>query len=166
MDLSVTLTALQAWIFLPVALPICLWAVYSDVTEYKIKNIAVAALFAGFVILGPFALEWSEYFWRFAHLAVVLAIGFGMWMIGGIGAGDVKIAAVIALFVALPDVPTVLMIWVVAMILMTVLYSRRLVQVVQAEGVKAGRKMEVPFGIALAPTLIVYLVLGVVAGGA
>jgi prepilin peptidase CpaA len=57
MNLAVTLTTAQAWIFLPLALPIALWACYTDVTEFKIKNVTVLALLAGFVVLGPFALE-------------------------------------------------------------------------------------------------------------
>jgi prepilin peptidase CpaA len=56
MNLEVTLTAAQAWIFLPLALPIALWACYTDITEFKIKNVTVLALLAGFIVLGPFAL--------------------------------------------------------------------------------------------------------------
>ncbi|MEM1273070.1 MAG: prepilin peptidase [Pseudomonadota bacterium] len=166
MNIPVTITATQAWIFLPLALPICIWAIYSDVREFKIRNYAVLALIAGFVVLGPFALDWAEYFWRFAHFAVVFAIGYGLWAFTGLGAGDAKIAAAISLFVALPDVTSVLLIWLVAMIVMALLYSRRAVQVAQTDGVRAARKMEVPFGIALAPTLIAYLVLGIAQGGA
>ena len=65
MNLEVTLTAMQAWIFLPLALPIALWACYTDITEFKIKNVTVLALLAGFIVLGPFAMGWDEYAWRF-----------------------------------------------------------------------------------------------------
>ena len=75
MNLEVTLTAMQAWIFLPLALPIALWACYTDITEFKIKNVTVLALLAGFIVLGPFAMGWDEYAWRFAHFGVVLAVG-------------------------------------------------------------------------------------------
>ena len=166
MTLDLTITALQAWIFLPAALPICAWAVYTDVKEFKIKNTAVLALLAAFVILGPFALEFSEYLWRYAHFAVVLGIAFGLYALTGLGAGDAKIMAAFAPFVALPDVLAVIMIWWVCAIAMAIGLSRRAVQVAQADGFKAARKMKVPFGIALAPTLVIYLVLGIIQGAA
>jgi hypothetical protein len=103
MNLEVTLTAAQAWIFLPLALPIALWACYTDITEFKIKNVTVLALLAGFIVLGPFALGWGEYAWRFAHFGVVLAIGFVLSAVMGIGAGDAKFAAAMAPFIALSD---------------------------------------------------------------
>jgi hypothetical protein len=86
MNLEVTLSAMQGWIFLPLALPIALWACYTDITEFKIKNVTVLALLAGFILLGPFALGWGEYAWRFAHFGVVLAIGFVLSAVMGIGA--------------------------------------------------------------------------------
>ncbi len=165
MNFAVSLTATQAWFFLPLALPICLWAIYTDVREFRISNYAVLALIAAFLVIGPFALGFGDYLWRFSHFAIVLVIGFGLWALTNLGAGDAKIAAAIALYVAPQDVMVVLMIWLFAMIAMMLLYSRRAVQVAQADGLNAARKMAVPFGIALAPTLVIYLILGITHGG-
>lgn len=162
---DLALTAQQAMIFLLVALPVCVWAVYSDVKEFKIKNTAVLTLLVGFVVLGPFALDFSDYLWRYSHFAVVIAVGFGLWVLGGIGAGDVKLAAAFAPYIAAQDVGSVFFIWLLAMVAMALGYSRRAYKVAQADGLVAARKMPIPFGIALAPTLIIYLVLGLIHGG-
>ena len=165
MSFDLALTATQAWFFLPLALPICLWAVYTDVKEFKISNYAVLALIAAFLVMGPFALGFSEFLWRLPHFVVVLVIGFGLYALTNLGAGDAKIAAAMAPYVALQDVTAFFMIWIFAMIGMLILVSRRAVQVASADGMRAARKMKVPFGIALAPTLVIYLVLGITQGG-
>jgi hypothetical protein len=110
MNLEVTLSAAQAWIFLPLALPIALWACYTDITEFKIKNVTVLALLGGFVVLGPIALGFEEYAWRFTHFGVVLLVGFILSAVMGIGAGDAKFAAAMAPFIALSDAGTVLVV--------------------------------------------------------
>ena len=168
MNLDLSITALQAWIFLPAAVPICLWAVYTDMREFRISNYAVLALMVAFVVLGPIALELNEFLWRGTHFATVLAIGFVLWSIGGIiGAGDVKIAAAMALYFSLPDTVVVLMIWLICILGMLTLHSvPRLIPLMQNVGIWQSRKMPVPFGIALAPTLIIYLILGIIQGAA
>jgi prepilin peptidase CpaA len=137
MNLAVTLTAAQAWIFLPLALPIALWACYTDITEFKIKNVTVLALLAGFIVLGPFALGWGEYAWRFAHFGVVLAIGFVLSAVMGIGAGDAKFAAAMAPFIALADVGTVLIVWTMVTLTTVVLYAiRKFIPMVANVGIR------------------------------
>ena len=165
MNFAVALSSLEAWVFLPVALPICVWAVYSDITQYKIRNEAVLGLIIGFLVLGPFAMELSDYFWRFANFGIVLGVGFVLWQVSGLGAGDAKLAAAIALYINTADSGPVLMIWLTAMVAMLLLYSRSFVRVARNDGVDAARKMELPFGIALAPTLVIYLILGLSQGG-
>lgn len=165
MSFEVSLTAAQAWFFLPLALPMCIWAIYTDVKEFRISNYAVLGLIVAFLVIGPFAMPFGDYLWQFANFGIVLVIGFALWALTGLGAGDAKIAAAIALYVMPGDVMSVLLIWLVAMVGMMILYSRRAVEVAQADGLRAARKMAVPFGIALAPTLVIYLVLGITHGG-
>ena len=65
----------------------------------KIPNKAVLSLMVVFVIIGLIALPLAEMPWRLLQFVVVLAIGFGLNMIGSIGAGDAKFAAAMAPFV-------------------------------------------------------------------
>jgi prepilin peptidase CpaA len=167
MNLEVTLTAAQAWIFLPLALPIALWACYTDITEFKIKNVTVLALLGGFVVLGPIALGFEEYAWRFTHFGVVLLVGFILSAVMGIGAGDAKFAAAMAPFIALSDAGTVLVVWTMVTLATVLLYAvPRFIPMVAHVGIRRASKMPFPFGIALAPTLVIYLVLGITQGGA
>jgi prepilin peptidase CpaA len=50
-----------AWWFLIVAVPVGLWVAYTDLSRMKITNAAVLALFAGYVVLGLFALPREAY---------------------------------------------------------------------------------------------------------
>jgi prepilin peptidase CpaA len=166
MTFAVSLTAHQALIFLPFVLPICLWAMVTDLKHMIIKNYAVLALMAGFVVLGPFAfLTWEAYFWRYAHFAVVLGIGFTLWVSGiGFGAGDAKFAAAIAPFVAADDWAIFLVILsgtgVVGLILHRI--AKRMPVIVNATpGWRSWEeKKTFPWGVALATALLFYLTLG------
>lgn len=102
---QLALTGAQALWFAPLSVPICLWAAFSDLSSLRIPNVLVLALLAVFAVTGLFALDFVDYLWRYAHFAVVLAIGFVLWALPGFGfgAGDAKFAAAIAPFVALQD---------------------------------------------------------------
>lgn len=171
MNFDVALTASQAWIFLPLALPIALWAIYTDLSELKIKNICVLALFAGFVVLGPFALPFEEYAWRYAHLVVVLAVGFVLSSVGVLGAGDAKFSAAMAPFIAVSDAAMVLLIVTTSAFAFMIVHqvARRIPGVVAATpnwaswdtGRKSLRKQAFPYGVGISTGLIVYMVLGI-----
>ncbi|MBF9043267.1 hypothetical protein HKCCE4037_08015 [Rhodobacterales bacterium HKCCE4037] len=171
MSFDVALTASQAWIFLPICLPIALWAIYTDLTELKIKNVAVLALFAGFVVLGLFALPLPEYAWRFSHMAVVLLIGFVLSSLGVLGAGDAKFAAAMAPFVALPDAGLVLLIVTMSAFAFMIVHqvAKRIPAVVAATpnwaswdtGRRSIRKQAFPYGVGISTGLIVYMILGI-----
>ena len=93
------ITAWSAIWFLPFALPISIWVAWNDMKFMKIPNKAVLSLMVVFVIIGLIALPLAEMPWRLLQFVVVLAIGFGLNMIGSIGAGDAKFAAAMAPFV-------------------------------------------------------------------
>ncbi|MEM9319404.1 MAG: hypothetical protein AAGA70_10410 [Pseudomonadota bacterium] len=166
MSFAVELTSLEAWIFLPLIVPVGLWAIATDLKFMAIRNLAVLALLAGFAILGPFALPFDAYLWRYAHFAVVLAIGFLLWSFPGIGfgAGDAKFAAAIAPFVALGDWSLFLLILSGTSILGVILHrvAKRMPVVVNATPgwVSWEDGKAFPFGVSLASALILYIVLG------
>ncbi|MEJ6391519.1 A24 family peptidase [Gymnodinialimonas ulvae] len=171
MNFDVALTASQAWIFLPICLPIALWAIYTDLTELKIKNVAVTALFAGFIVLGLFALPLPEYAWRFSHFGVVLLIGFVLSAIGILGAGDAKFAAAMAPFIALPDAMLVLAIITMSAFAFMIVHqiAKRIPAVTAATpgwaswdtGRRSIGKQAFPYGIGISTGLIVYMILGI-----
>lgn len=171
MTFAVSLTAQQALIFLPFVLPICLWAMVTDLKHMVIKNYAVLALMAGFVVLGLFAFPtWGEYFWRYANFAAVLGIGFLLWIFPGIGfgAGDAKFAAAIAPFVAVGDWAVFLMILSATSIIGVILHrlAKRVPVIVNAtpEWQSWQEDQAFPWGVSLASALILYLTLGFTGG--
>ena len=102
----------QAMWFLIPSIPICLYVIYTDLSEMRIPNTMVLALLLVFAVFGYMALPLDEYLWRYSHFAVMLAIGYLLSTFVGIGAGDAKFAAAMAPFVALGDWPIVALLYV------------------------------------------------------
>lgn len=157
-------TPLQGLVFGLLTLPICVWVAYTDLSQMKIKNEAVLAMFAVFLLAGIFVITpFTDYLWRFAHIAVILAIGFVMNMIGGVGAGDAKFAAAMAPFIALADWSEVLIIFCVLLIITWV--GHRVIRNITAIRNLApnwkswSEKKDFPMGVTLAATQITYLAL-------
>lgn len=148
-----------AWLLVP-ALPICLWAAWSDLARMKIPNLAVLALLAGFAVAGPFVLPLPDYGWRWLHAGVMLVVGVVLNAAGAMGAGDAKFIAAAAPYVALGDLPTVLYLLALLAVLSFVLH--RLVRASPLrraaphwQSWEAGNRF--PFGLPLAATLVTYL---------
>lgn len=148
--------------FLPLALPICLYIVWTDLKFMRIPNAAVVALFVVFVLVGPFVLDLGTYGWRFAHVTVVLTIGFVLNLVAGLGAGDAKFAAAMAAFVPLTD--ATLVIYLFSALLLSAFATHRILRRVPAirratpDWISWNRR-DFPMGIALGPTLAIYLAL-------
>lgn len=85
-----------ALVLLIPALPIALWALWSDLKFMKIPNRAVLALAFAFLVLGPFLLPLSAYGLALGLGAGVLVAGFLLSTAGLLGAGDAKFAAAMA----------------------------------------------------------------------
>lgn len=150
--------------FLPFVLPIAIWVAWSDMARMKIPNKSVIALIAVFAVIGLIALPFSEYLWRWTHFAVVLAIGFLLNMVRLVGAGDAKFAAAMAPFIPLSDAYPFMFVLAVAIILAFILH-----RVARASPLRervphwdSWTRREFPMGLALAPSLLVYLIFGAV----
>ena len=151
-----------AW-FLPFVVPITIWVSWSDMATMKIPNKAVLALMAVFVVIGLFALEFTEYLWRYLHWLVIFALGFVAASIGMMGAGDAKYAAAMAPFVALSDVSVFLILLAGTIIAAFVLH--RLARRTPAIRNRfpdwvSWTDRAFPMGFALAPALMFYLLIG------
>ena len=165
MDLAQSAGA-AVWLLLG-ALPISAWVVWTDLSTMKIPNKAVLALMGVFAVVGALTLPLGTWAWAWAQFAVVLAVGFVLSMTGGFGAGDAKFAAAMAPFVALGDLGLFMLI-LSALAVVTFLVHRLARQVPAVRAATPGwaswERREFPFGIALAPSLIVYLALAAMFG--
>lgn len=158
------LTVRAALWFAPFVVPICLYVCFTDMRMMKIKNHAVYALFAVFVVIGLIALPLDAYLWRYLHLVVVLVIGLVLNGAGAVGAGDVKFAAAAAPFVALGDLRLLLALFTANLLAAFVAHRigkytplRRLAP--EWQSWQSGAKF--PMGLALGGTLTIYLLLGI-----
>ena len=153
-----------AW-FLPFVLPIAIWVAWSDMASMKIPNKAVLAQLIVFAIIGLIALPFVDYLWRYAHFAVVLVITFVLSSLGTMGAGDAKYMAAMAPFIDRADFMPFMFLLCATVIASFVLHR-------MAKG-SFGPKMfpdweswtrrEFPMGFALAPALMFYMIIALVA---
>ncbi|MFZ7092952.1 prepilin peptidase [Primorskyibacter sp. 2E233] len=172
--------AIQAALFAPFVVPICILTFYVDMRTKKISNLTVWALFLTFVVIGLLTMPFVEFAWRFAHYAVVFAYGLVLWFFRQIGAGDVKFAAVLALFINAGDIRLMLLIAAAAMAAatITVLITRwtplhRLApdwrtwagsSVDDETSVGKGQRFTIPMGTGFALMLSTYLIMGIFFG--
>ena len=161
--------ALAAAWFLPFVLPIAIWVSWSDMKFMRIPNIAVLALTAVFLVIGPLALPLPDYGWRWVNLAVILTLGFLFTIAGLIGAGDAKFAAAMAPFVAAGDLRLFLALFAAA--LLGAFAAHRLMRAVPAfraatRDWASWTNAKFPMGLALAGALVLYLIAALAYGAA
>lgn len=89
---------LEALIF--VVFPFCMvFAALSDMLSMSIANRVSLLLVAVFAVVAPLTgMDWAAYGWHFAAGALVLAITFGMFALGGMGGGDAKLMSATAVW--------------------------------------------------------------------
>ena len=171
---DLAITPLQATIFGVLTLPVTVWVIYTDVTEMKIRNLAVLAMLGIFAVAGLFLMPLGEYGWRWAQFGIVLVIGYVCSALIGFGAGDMKYLAAVAPFVPAADGSPVAMLFVIWSVILLVLFvSARRSAALRAsapgwiwlndDADGKVRKLKTPFGVALAPTVSTYFFLGAIA---
>lgn len=129
----------------------------------RITNPTVLALAAVFVVIGPIALPLETYLWHLLAMAAALVVGIFLNGAGVMGAGDAKFIAAGVPFVALGDLR----------LMMALLMATILAAAATHRGVKYSpiRKLapdwtsweqskKFPMGLALGPSLAIYLILG------
>lgn len=160
--MSFSVPAFDALIFFVACLPICLYVMYTDLSEMRIPNTMVLAMLALFIVVGPFLLPIDEYLWRFSHFAIVLVVGYLLHVIAGIGAGDVKFAAAMAPFFAASDWATALLLYAIFSVAGLILHkiARRITPIKKAAAGWMSFDEEqghFPLGISLAAMHLFYL---------
>lgn len=144
-------------------LPICFYVAFTDLAHMKITNKAVLALGAVYVVVGPVALHSLDlYFWGFVHFAVMLAIGMVLNAIGAMGAGDSKFIAFAAPYVMVSDLMMLGILFAAVMLAAVATHrgarATRL-RALAPHWVSWERGKRFPMGLALGPTLALYLCL-------
>ncbi len=156
------ITPTGALILLVPVVPIAVWASLSDMKRLKIPNKAVLAMAAVWPLLGWLAVPtWTAWFWGFAIMAIVLVLGYLLYLTGTYGAGDAKYSAAFApMFVGAPVGWLLLLI---AACMIGALVGHRILG-----GIPAVRRLTpdwetwgkrlFPFGLALSMIVVFYLV--------
>ena len=73
--MTLELSARAALWFLPFALPLCAYTIYTDLAFMRITNVTVIALAAVFVLIGPIALPFDSYLWHLLAMARTEGLG-------------------------------------------------------------------------------------------
>jgi prepilin peptidase CpaA len=158
-----SITVYAALWFLPFVVPLCLYAAYTDMASMRITNPTVLALAAVFVVIGPIALPFETYLWHLLAMAVALVVGIILNAAGVMGAGDAKFIAAAVPFVALGDLRLML-----ALLMATILAAAATHRGAKYTPIRKmvphwtswDQSKKFPMGLALGPTLAIYLILG------
>lgn len=162
------ISAFAALWFMPFVVPICFYVAYTDLAFMKITNKAVLALGAVYIFVGPFVLpDLIHYAWGFAAFVVVLLIGMVLNAAGTMGAGDAKFLAFAAPFVAPAD--TILVLVALGAVTLAAVITHRTVRASKLRAIAPDweswhQDKRFPLGLALGPTLALYLCLGALNG--
>lgn len=158
------ITAAEALWFLPFVAPICFYVAWTDMKMMKITNQSVGVLFMVFVVIGPLALPFDTYLWRYLHMVIVLLAGMVLNAGGLVGAGDAKFAAAAAPLIAIGDVMQLAIIFAATLLAAWVTHRiakhsplRRLVPNWESWS----KSRDFPMGLALGPALVAYLLFAI-----
>lgn len=152
--------------FLPFCLPVAIWVAWSDMKSMKIPNKAVLTMAAIWAGVGLLAFPLAQYGWGWAVLAMVLLAGFVLSGLGLVGAGDAKFAAAMAPVFSTGDILFVIAVFCAC--LLGAFAVHRLARAVPAvrratAGWESWGHKDFPMGLALAGTLIFYLLAPILA---
>jgi prepilin peptidase CpaA len=143
-----------------VIFPFCMiYSAVSDMLSMTIPNRVPLVLVAAFALIAPLAgMEWAEIGWHFAAGALVLAVTFGLFALGGMGGGDAKLLSATAVWMGLGMVLVEYLVYATLagglLTLAIVLYRKSPLSTVTGHLAilrnLADEKLGVPYGVALA----------------
>lgn len=163
--MDIALPAVAAWWYLPVVIPLSLWAMWSDLTTMKIPNRITDALVLAFVPLGLMALPWQDFLWQLTHPAVMLALAVVLHAARIYGGGDLKFIVAASPYVMRPDLPLVAVLLALALLVglgVHRLVLRPLLRRRFPDWASWSATGRYPVALSLGPTLIVYLALAAI----
>ena len=141
--------------------PLMIYVMWSDLKSLRIPNWAVLAVLGVYVVTGLWGLPLETFLWRLGYAAAFLVVGFTIFALAGgkVGAGDMKLIAVLIPFVSASDVLFVLFVYTV--VTLVGLAIHRFVRV-RLRGRKTGwlaidQAIYYPVGLVLGLTTLIYL---------
>lgn len=157
--------------FLAGALPVCAWAAYSDLSRMRIPNLSVLLLAGVYATVGLALLPldgWSlaDWGWRWAQLVAVLALGMILNAGRLLGAGDAKLLAAAAPFVAPSDWRPLLSVALVSLLGCWLLHRLAMVaggRRLAPDWVSWSAGKRFPMGVPIGAALVAYLALAAAA---
>ena len=140
-------------------------AMLSDIFTMKISNYNVLVLIISFFVFAPITgMGWSTIGSHVSIALLVLAAGFGLFAIGGFGAGDVKMATGIALWLGFAGTGQFLLTMAIfgGLLALALVAIRRVplpetVLSVEWIGRLYNRKTGIPYGLAMGPAALFVL---------
>ncbi|AMY70764.1 prepilin peptidase [Frigidibacter mobilis] len=150
-----------ALVFLVLVTPVALYVCWTDLKFMKIRNGTGLLLLLIFAVAGLAVLPPEVWAWRWLHCIMILAVGFVLHLVAGVGAGDVKFAAAAAPFVAAEHAPLIPPLF--AAFLLGAFTMHRIARAIPAirrltpDWVSWTRR-DFPMGLAIAGTVVCYLV--------
>lgn len=152
--------------FLPFCVPIAVWIAWSDMKFMKIPNKAVVAMALAYAVVGLLAFPLQAWLWGWAVLGIVLLAGFVANATGLVGAGDAKFAAAMAPVFSTGDLRLILALFCAC--LLGAFVTHRLAKHIPplrraTADWESWTRKDFPMGLALAGTLIFYLLAPILA---
>ena len=115
------------------------WAAVSDFRRYIIPNqvsLGALALYPVYVLSAPEPVNWQ---WALVMAGVFFAVGFAMYVVKAMGAGDAKLLPVVMLWVGAKDFTTFIVVLVAgSIVLALVIGVRTALAQMRASGSEAG----------------------------
>lgn len=140
------------------AFSLTLFAAYSDYKLFIIPNwisIALCILYPIAVLTSPVEIDW---FWSLVICGIVFVVGFTLYILGGLGGGDVKLLSALCLWAGLTSLPLFLLATVIAGgFLVPVILYREIKKMPEDSGsirrkIKTAlrARLQIPYGVAIA----------------
>lgn len=149
------------WLAFVGMVPLMLVVIVSDLKQMRIPNAAILGVLLLFFATGSWGLPFDVFLWRIVYGMLALVIGFGIFSLGtgAIGAGDLKLIAVLVPFVQVNSLVTLLLLFSMSAILLIAVHQiARLATRKQTTGWKSfDQAVYLPAGVALGVSMIAYM---------
>lgn len=158
------------WVAFAAMAPLMAYTCWSDIKYLKLPNWIPLAVLGIYVVTGLWGLPFERFLWGLGAGAVTLVVFFGLWALadsflpGNLGAGDVKMLAVLVPFIDLREAFPTLVLFTVVLLAFTIVFMVSFVFGSKKTGLrsldqeqKKAWKVPSPFGVALAVTAVIFL---------
>ncbi len=141
--------------------PLMLVITYIDFKFLRIPNWSVLAVFAVFLVVGPWGLPIDVFLWRLLYAVVVLVLVYGLYSVAApiVGAGDLKLISALVPFVADARLGGFLLIYALVAIISLFAFwvARRALRGRETEWEALNQGKFIPVGVLLGLSMVIHL---------